>query len=133
MGPAGVLGYLGRKYIVGLFPQQWWSIGGPGSNTISQLNLQYFAAYFLPNGWSVGTSPSMLVNWYAKKSGNMITFPIGLSISKVQRVGRLPVRFGLQGQYMPVHLDAFGQKWNLQVNVAPVIPKLIRGNIFSDY
>ena len=132
MGPAGVLGYLGEKYIVGLFPQQWWSMGGPGSNTISQLNLQYFASYFLSNGWSVGTSPSMLVNWYANKSGNMVTFPIGLSLSKVQRLGRLPVRFALQGQYMPVHPDAFGQKWNLQVTVAPVIPKLIRGNVLGD-
>jgi hypothetical protein len=95
MGPAGVLGYLGEKYIVGLFPQQWWSMAGPGSNTISQLNLQYFASYFLSNGWSVGTSPSMLVNWYAHESGNMVTFPIGLSLSKVQRLGRLPVRFAL--------------------------------------
>jgi hypothetical protein len=132
MGPAGVLGYLGQKYIVGLFPQQWWSMGGPGSNTTSQLNLQYFASYFLANGWSIGTSPSMLVNWYAKKSGNMITFPIGLSVSKVQKIGILPIRFALQGQYMPVHPDAFGQKWNLQLTVAPVIPKLIRGNVLGE-
>jgi hypothetical protein len=45
----------------------------------------------------------MLVNWYAKKSGNMITFPIGLSVSKVQKIGILPIRFAVQGQYMPVH------------------------------
>lgn len=43
LGPAGVLGYLGGKYIVGVFPQQWWSVGGPGSNTVSQFNCQYFA------------------------------------------------------------------------------------------
>ncbi len=62
MGPAGVLGYLGEKFIVGVFLQQWWSTGGPGSNTTSQLNVQYFASYFLPGGWSVGTSPNILVN-----------------------------------------------------------------------
>jgi hypothetical protein len=33
---------------------------------------------------------------------------------------------------MPVHPDTFGQKWNLQVTVAPVIPKLIRGNVLGD-
>ena len=131
IGPAGVVGYLGEKFIAGVFPQQWWSVGGPGSNTVSQLNMQYFASYFLPNGWSVGTSPSMLVNWYANKSGNMVTFPIGVSVAKVIKLGRLPIRIAVQPQYMPVHPDAFGQKWNIQVIVAPVIPKLIKGNLLD--
>ena len=133
MGPAGLIGYLGQKFIVGLFPQQWWSTGGAGSNTTSQLNLQYFAEYFFRDGWGVGTSPIMLVNWYANKSGNIVTFPVGLSVSKVQRIGILPVRFAMQGQYMPVHPDAFGQKWYVGVTVAPVIPKLIRGNVLEGW
>jgi hypothetical protein len=133
LGPAGVFGYLGERYIVGVFPQQWWSVGGAGSNTVSQFNAQYFASYFLPNGWSVGTSPNILVNWYARKASNVLTFPIGVSISKVQKIGFLPVRFGIQGQYMPVHPDAFGQKWNLQVILSPVIPKLIKGSVLEDW
>jgi hypothetical protein len=131
IGPTGIVGYLGEKWIAVLFPQQWWSVGGPGSNTISQLNLQYIFAYFPAAGWSVGTSPSMLVNWYANKSGNMVTFPLGLSVSKVVKIGPLPVKFGVQGQYMPVHPDQFGQKWNLQFAVTPVIPKLIKGTLFD--
>ncbi|HJU10936.1 MAG TPA: hypothetical protein VJ728_08660 [Candidatus Binataceae bacterium] len=131
LGPAGVVGYLGEKFLIGVFPQQWWSVGGPGNNTTSQLNLQYFASYFFAKGYSIGFSPNMLVNWYANKSSNMVTFPIGLSLSKVQRLGILPVRFGVQGQYMPVHPDVFGQKWNVQVVIAPVIPKLIKGNLLE--
>lgn len=133
LGPAGVLGYLGEKYIVGVFPQQWWSVGGAGSNTVSQFHCQYFASYFLRDGWSVGTAPNILVNWYAKKNSNLLTFPIGLSVSKVQKIGILPVRFALQAQYMPVQPDAFDQKWNLQVIVSPVIPKLIKGNVFDNW
>ena len=131
MGPAGVVGYLGEKFIAGVFPQQWWSVGGAGSNTTSLLNLQYFFSYFLRDGWSVGTSPSMLVNWYANKGGNMLTFPIGVSVAKVIKIGPLPIRIAVQPQYMPVHPDAFGQKWNIQVIVAPVIPKLIKGNLLD--
>jgi hypothetical protein len=131
IGPTGVFGYISDKWIAGVFPQQWWSVGGPGSNTISQMNLQYFFSYFPAAGWSVGTSPNMLVNWYARKSSNMITFPIGLSISKVVKLGPLPVKLGVQGQYMPVHPDIFGQKWDLQFSVTPVIPKLIKGNLFD--
>jgi hypothetical protein len=93
--------------------------------------MQYFASYFLPNGWSVGTSPSMLVNWYANKSGNMLTFPIGVVVAKVIKIGPLPIRTAVQPQYMPVHPDAFGQKWNIQIVVAPVIPKLIKGNLLD--
>jgi hypothetical protein len=132
LGPAGVFGYLGDKWIAGVFPQQWFSVGGPGSQTVSQMNIQYFFQYFPGGGWGIGTSPNMLVNWYAKKSGNEITFPIGMEVSKVIKIGPLPVKLAVQGQYMPVHPDVFGQKWNLQFAVTPVIPKLIKGNILGD-
>jgi hypothetical protein len=42
------------------------------------------------------------------------------------------VKFQIQGQYMPVHPDVFGQKWNLQFAITPVIPKLVKGNLFGD-
>jgi hypothetical protein len=131
MGPAGILGYLSEKWIAGVFPQQWFSVGGAGPQSFSQMNLQYFFVYFPGEGWAVGTSPNMLVNWYANKNSNKVTFPIGLTISKVVKIGPLPVKLGVQGQYMPVHPDVFGQKWNLQFAVTPVIPKLISGNLFD--
>ena len=131
LGPAGVFGYLGGKWLAGVFPQQWFSVGGPGSQTVSQMNIQYFFTYLPGHGWGIGTNPNMLVNWYANKSGNMVTFPIGLNVSKVIKVGPLPVKLAVQGQYMPVHPDVFGQKWNLQFAITPVIPKLIKGNLFG--
>src|SRR5271169_2256968 len=131
LGPGGVFGYLGEHYIIGIFPQQWFSVGGNGSKQTSQMNLQYFASYFLPHGWSFGTSPNMLINWYAS-DGNKVTFPIGLNVAKVQKIGPLPVKFQVQGQYMPVNPSVFGQWWNIQVSITPVIPKLIKENLFGD-
>jgi len=66
------------------------------------------------------------MNWYANKSSNDLTFPIGLNVSKVVKVGILPVKFQVQGQYMQVHPVVFGRKWNLQLAVTPVIPKLMQ-------
>jgi len=132
MGPAGVFGYVSSKWIAGVFPQQWFSVGGPGPQTLSQMNVQYFFTYLPGGGWGLGTSPSLLVNWYANKSSNEITFPIGPQISKVIKIGSVPVKFAAAVQYMPVHPDAFGQKWNLQFAIIPVIPKLIEGNLFGD-
>jgi hypothetical protein len=96
IGPAGVFAYAGDKWLAGVFPQQWFSVGGPGPQTISQMNLQYFFVYLPGHGWGVGTSPNMLVNWYASDS-NKVTFPIGLNISKVVWLGPLPVKFLVQG------------------------------------
>jgi hypothetical protein len=41
-----------------------------GSNTVSQLNLQYFVSYFFAR-YSISTSPNMRVNWYAPKDQNV--------------------------------------------------------------
>ena len=41
-----------------------------------------------------------------------------LDVHKVVKIGPLPV-------------DVFGQKWNLQFQVTPVIPKLIKGHLFE--
>jgi hypothetical protein len=132
IGPAGVFSYLGDKWLAGVFPQQWFSVGGPGSQTVSQMNIQYFFVYLPGDGWGIDFSPNMLVHWYANKSGNKITFPIGSQISKVIKIGRLPVKLAVQPQYMPVHPDLFGQKWNLQFAITPVIPKLVKGNLLGD-
>ena len=96
------------------------------------MNLQYFFAYLPGGGWGIGTAPNMLVNWYASH-GNKVTFPIGLSISKVIKIGPLPVKLAVQPQYMPVHPDVFGQKWDLQFSITPVIPDLVNRKILEGW
>ncbi len=59
------------------------------------------------------------------------TVPLGIGIGKVLKLGPLPVKISLAGQYMVHHPDNFGQKWNFQLNVTPVIPRLIKGNLFE--
>jgi hypothetical protein len=36
-----------------------------------------------PNGWSLGTNPSMSVDWEASR-GNKLAFPVGLQVGKLQ-------------------------------------------------
>jgi len=129
IGPAGVIGILTDKYIAGVFPQQWWSVSGGGGPAVSQLNLQPFASWFLGEGWSVGYSGNILADWHAS-GGDKWTVPVGLAIAKVVKLGRLPVRVQVAGQYMPVHPSEFGQEWNVQLVLSPVIPKLFKGTVF---
>jgi hypothetical protein len=95
------------------------------------MNLQPFAAYFLPNGWSIGYSGNILPNWKADEAGDVWTVPLRLQFAKVVKFGPLPVRLQLRGQYMVHHPDIGGQEWNLQLMVVPVIPKLIKGNLIK--
>ena len=132
VGPAAVVGYLSKKWILGAFVQNWSSFAGSGNrDDVNQMNLQPIAVYFLPNGWSIGYSGNILANWKADKAGDVWTVPLGLGINKVVKIGPLPVKIGLAGQYMVHHPDIGGQKWNIQLSVTPVIPKLIKGTLFG--
>jgi hypothetical protein len=126
-----VVGYLTKQFFIGVFPQQWWSIGGVHSRPdTNQMNLQPIASLFFGEGWSIGYSGNILADWTAP-SEDVWTVPVGLALSKVVKAGRLPVKLQLAVQYMPVHPRTSGQEWNVQVSITPVIPKLIKGVLFE--
>jgi hypothetical protein len=131
VGPAALVGYLSEKWILGALYQGWWSFSG--SDNVSEtasMNLQPFFSYFLEGGWSVGYSGNILANW-KNENGSDWTVPIGVSVARVVRLGKLPVRFALGVQWMAAQPDLYGQKWNFQLVVAPVLPKLVRGNLLG--
>ena len=131
-GPAAVVGYVSEKWMLAAFVQNWTSFAGDSSRSnTDHMNLQPIATYFLGEGLSIGYSGNILANWTAAP-GNMWTVPLGLGVSKVVKFGKLPVKVGIAGQYMPIHPDAFGQQWNIQLSFTPVIPKLIKGAVFCD-
>jgi hypothetical protein len=131
LGPSVVVGYLTKQYFIGVFPQQWWSIGGEHFRAdTNQMNLQPIATLFFREGWSFGYSGNILADWTAP-SPDVWTVPIGLGLGKVVKFGRLPVKIQLAVQYMPVHPRISGQEWNVQLQVTPVIPKLIKGVLFQ--
>lgn len=130
-GPAVVVAYMTKEYILGVFPQQWWSFAGdPSRPDTKQMNLQPIINFFIHGGWNVGYSGNILVNWEAP-SNNRWTVPIGLGVGKVVKFGRLPVKISLAGQYMVTQPDPVGQRWNVQIQLTPVLPKLIKGTLFD--
>lgn len=90
LGPAAVVGWFNKAWMLGVFPQQWWSVAGDDDRPdTSQANIQYFLYHFLPNAWSIGTSPNILIDWKAD-DGNKVTFPVGLSVGKTVKLGSCP-------------------------------------------
>jgi hypothetical protein len=131
VGPAVVLAYMTKTFIVGVFPQQWWSYAGdPNRPNTNQMNIQPIAGLFFNGGWNLSYSGNILVNWEAP-SDSRWTVPVGINVGKVFKFGRLPVKIQLAGQYMVTQPTPVGQHWNIQLQVAPVLPKLIQGTLFE--
>ncbi len=130
-GPAVLFGYLSKRWILASFTQNWTSFAGNGSRPdTNSMNLQPIAAWFFPHGWSVGYSGNILANWQAEP-GQVWTVPLGVSVGKVVRAGRIPVKISLAGQWMAARPDEFGQKWNIQFYFTPIIPKLVKHPLFN--
>lgn len=125
VGPSAVAASIGKDFILGGLFQQWFSFadGGKGlGETVnySWLNIFYFLNF--ANGWQVGGTPIITADWKAN-TDNRWTVPLGLGVFKTHFFGgKLPVKMGVEMQWMPVQPDFLGQKWNLRFVVAPVLP-----------
>jgi len=130
-GPAAVCLYLGKEWVFGAFAQQWWSFAGDNGSRpgVNQSNIQYFIQYLFGKNWQIGMSPNILIDWKADQ-GQRFTVPVGLGISKMVKIGPLPVKFSLEGDYMVVHPDDFGQRYGVRFQIIPVLPALFKGTLF---
>jgi hypothetical protein len=131
MGPSVALGFISKNWVGGIFPQHWWSMAGsPTTPVTSQTNIQYFLARLLPGAWQISMSPNILINWRAD-GRNQVTFPLGLGVGRTFRLGGVPILSLLEFQWMAVHPDDFGQRFNIRFNFIPVLPSLIKKPIFE--
>jgi len=129
VGPAVGGGYITKKFILGAFAQQWWSFAGDSKRkSTNQLNLLPLAYRFFGDGWSVGYSGNILADW-EKSSSERWTVPVGLSVGKIVKFGKLPVQIQIAGQYF-AERPRGGPEWNIQLQITPVIPRLINKVLF---
>ena len=128
VGPSGVLAFIGKKFIFGGLGQHWLSYaeGGNGSGAnqnFSWLNVFYFLNF--EDGWQVGGTPIITADWEADNDDRW-TVPIGLGVYKTSLFGKMPVKLGVETQWMPINPDIYGQEWNIRLTIAPIIPSLFK-------
>jgi hypothetical protein len=88
-----------------------------------------FYYYNLPDAWQIGFNPTMTYNDKAT-SGNKWNVPVGITVAKTTKVGKLPVKFQLGVEYAVERQDAFGPEWKIKLNVIPVIMSLQKSPFF---
>ena len=128
VGPDAGAALLGKNFIAYAFVQQWFKVGGDGTDA-NHMNGTFNFTYTLANGFTIGTQPNLSVNWEARED-NRVAFSIGPQIGKLCRCGGTPTLIQLQVQYYPVRPDVAGPKWNIQVQATPTIPALIKRTRF---
>ena len=128
IGPDVGATLLGKNFIAYGFVQQWFKVGGDGTDA-NHMNGTFNFTYMLANGFTTGTQPNLSVDWEAP-ADNRVAFSIGPQIGKLCRCGGLPTLFQVQVEYYAVRPNVSGPTWNIQLQATPTIPALIKKTLF---
>ena len=120
LGPEIILAVKKRWGVVGMFLSQQWDVAGDDDFDTSITGGQYFYSLFIKDGWVFGANPVFSYNHEAS-SGNELSFPVGIGVSKLKIIGGRPWKFGLQYWYYVASPDDFGPQHLLRLQVSPVI------------
>ncbi len=98
LGPAFGFVAGNNKRLFGLFNQNIFTVAGDDDrDDVNVSTLQPIVNIALGHGWSIGASEmSITYNWEQNK---FTSLPLGLSVSKLHRFGKLPVQFSGQYEY----------------------------------
>ncbi len=120
-GPSAMIIYLGKPWTIGLVVQHWVSFAGNNNREeINQTDIQYIARRSLPGAWTIGMGPNIIINWNADVN-NKLTLPVGLGLTKTVKISNTPVKMRIEPQYSIIKPNDYGSKWNIRVQLSPVI------------
>jgi len=116
-GLAGAMRFTTGPWMFGVITTQYWSYGGdPDRSSVSQMTVQPHVVFHFPDGWYLGSSPILKVNWKAS-SGQMWTVPVGGGGGKeFELADKQKFQLQLQGFYDVVRPD-FDARWELRFTV----------------
>jgi hypothetical protein len=111
-----------HKWTMSALVNHIWSVAGDEDRQdVSQTSLQPILARSFPQSWTMTLSSESSYNWHAD-SGDAWTVPLGVSVSKVVKLGDHPVSFSLGGFYA-VERPEFANKWSARFTVTLVYPE----------
>ena len=121
LGPEFLIGKGGSWGFVGLLLTHQWDIAGEDSFDTNVTGGQYFYTVNLKNAWQIQAQPTFSYDHEAD-SGNRLTLPIGIGVSKTTVIGKTPWKFGVQYWHYLEQSDAFGPDFQIRFVVSPVVP-----------
>ncbi len=121
LGPELLFGKLGKKHVLGVFPNHQWDVGGSGDADINLTTVQLFAISLPGGGWNLGTVPVISYDHVADEW----TVPLNLSVGRTVVMGGRPWKIGMEFNYFVEQPDSFGPEWSVEFNIAPVVENVL--------
>jgi len=126
LGPEIALGKVTSWGVFGARVKHLTTVAGKGKWNgeerwyTNETSAKIFFSYALGNAWQIESNPTILYDWEAV-SGNKLSLPIGVAISKTIMAGSLPMKIAAEVQNFVVTPDRFGPDWQFTLSFTPVI------------
>jgi len=125
-GPAVMLFHMGNPWVAGVLAQHWSSFAGHDDRADTRrTDIQYIIRRSFPGAMSLGMGPTVTIDWEAE-SGNQVTLPVGLGVTKTVRWGKTPIKLRAEAHYSVVKPEDYGAAWNFRLQITPVIASPFR-------
>ena len=121
LGPEFMVGKLTKKYVIGIFPNRQWDVGGSGDKEIDLTTIQIFGTYLPGGGWNYGSSPIITFDHIS----DQWTIPLNFTFGKTVIWNKRPWKLSAELNYYVEQADAFGPQWMIGFNVAPVVENVM--------
>jgi hypothetical protein len=119
-GPAAVALTMRGPWTIGILANHIWSYTGDSDRQdISNTFLQPFAAYTWPSAWTVSVQSESTYNWKTEKW----SVPVNVAVSKLIRLGKLPVSLQAGIGYWAESPDAGPEGFRFRLQANFVLPK----------
>jgi hypothetical protein len=131
-GPMVLAVSITKKWIVGAVAQHWWSFAGEDTikvdtsvgevrvdrPDVNLTDIQPIIRYRVSNKTNIGMAPNWRYNWET----DQLSLPIGIGFDTLIKIGKLPVKIGIEAYYYVERDDDFGPKYQLRFLFVPVLP-----------
>ena len=121
LGPELLVGYLQKKYVMGIFPNHQWDVAGNGNRDVNLTTTQVFGVYLPSGGWSVGTTPIIAYDWESEDW----TVPLNVTAGRTLVLNGRPWKFSAELNYYVERSDTFGPQWMIGFTVTPVVENVM--------
>ena len=131
-GPMALAFNITDKWIIGGVLQHWWSFAGDDNITVETnfgnvrverpdvnlTDLQPVVRYRLSPTTNIGFAPNWRYNWETDQA----SIPIGIGWDTLVKIGKLPVKIGIEAYTYVESDDDFGPDWQIRFLFVPVVP-----------
>jgi hypothetical protein len=119
-GPTGVALVQKHGWTVGVLANHVWSFAETVSNAapVNQTFVQPFISYTTHDYWTFTLNTESTYNWQTSK----LSVPINFMVSKLVKIGELPVSFGVGARYYALSPESGPKGWGARASVTFLFP-----------